>query len=303
MPSYSYSCNGYQQPMMPGFDGGGYAQPVPTTSYYYESTPAGCYGTPSMPLSTGPAPFNFPSASPDYAVPSATPPNTINEDPRFRPAISNNDAMRGTVIVRLPENATLYAEGRRLNLTGESRRFVTPPLPSMAEYSYTFRVEYTRNGETISRSKQVNVKAGTTTNVEFDDGLGRAAPLTPQQMPLTGRPVMNSLPTVPAPETKPASLPTIAPPKADAPERAKITVKLLPGSVLFVDGKRNDRSETVREFTTPPLPHGQEFAYMMRAEIMRNGQPESQSMKVTFRAGEIQTVDLSAWPNFERASR
>ena len=50
------------------------------------------------------------------------------------------------------------------------------------------------------------------------------------------------------------------------------------------------------EFTTPPLTQGAEYAYMMKAEISRNGQPESQTVKVTFRAGEIQTVDLTQWP-------
>jgi uncharacterized protein (TIGR03000 family) len=291
MPSYAYSCSGggYSQPpmMIPNFDG--YAQPAPAVSYYVDS--GSCFGN------GGPAPFQFPS-SPEYAPTTPVAPNSVNED-RYRPVV--NDAARATVIVKLPTDAVLYAEGRKLNLTSDVRRFVSPPLPTNSDYTYNFRTEYTRNGEVITRTKSISVKAGGSFNLEFDESYGKTPMVTPQQMPMTaGRTTTASLPTVPEPAP---SLPSIAPAKPTTPERAKIIVKLSPGATLFVDGKKNERSETTRDFTTPPLAYGQEFAYMMRAEIMRNGQPESQSMKVTFRAGEIQTVDLSQWPNHERAGR
>ena len=66
--------------------------------------------------------------------------------------------------------------------------------------------------------------------------------------------------------------------------------------VLSKGTKKNDRTGLVREFTTPPLTAGQEFSYLMKAEVQRNGQPESQSTKVTFRAGELVTVDFTAIP-------
>jgi uncharacterized protein (TIGR03000 family) len=63
-----------------------------------------------------------------------------------------------------------------------------------------------------------------------------------------------------------------------------------------VDGKKNERTEPVREFSTPALKPGQEYAYLMKAEVTRDGRPESQLTKVTFRAGEIVTVDFTAAP-------
>ncbi len=297
--SLSYaSCSGGSGGLSPGYsDPGvgmnGFATPSPAVSYYLPESGGGCYG------GGAPAPFTFPESGGGFAQPSATsPPSSVNED-RYRanvlpsPSAGQGDANRAAVVVRLPADATLYAEGRRLNLTSDTRRFVSPPLPSGGDYTYNFRVEYARNGETISRTKSVSVRAGGQFSIDFDEALsGRPAPLAPQPMP-------SSLPTaltVPAPVATPVGVPNPVPGKATAPERAKITVRLSRGATLYVDGRKNDRTEVVREFTTPPLTQGAEYAYLMKAEISRNGQPESQTVKVTFRAGEIQTVDLTQWP-------
>jgi uncharacterized protein (TIGR03000 family) len=77
-------------------------------------------------------------------------------------------------------------------------------------------------------------------------------------------------------------------------ERATITVKLPPGAVLYVDDKKSPSSEPVRQFTTPPIPTGKEFAYNMKAEVMRDGRPEMITQKVSFKAGDQLTVDFTA---------
>jgi len=293
--------------MSPGYSDPGsggmsmFATPSPTVSYYMAPDNGGsCFGTGTA----TPAPFNFPEPGNGFAQPSATPPSSVREfgqrpDQLPPPSSGPGDASRATVIVRLPADATLFAEGRRLNLSSDTRRFVSPPLPSNGDYTYNFRVEYARGGETISRTKSVSVRAGGQFSVEFDDALaGRPAPLTPQSTPpLTPQRMPSTLPTVPVPPaTVPVSVPNPAPKRASVPERARITVKMSRGATLYVDGRKNDRTEAVREFTTPPLAQGAEYTYLLKAEISRNGQPESQTVKVTFRAGEIQTVDLTQWP-------
>ena len=299
--SLSYaSCSGSGGGMSPGYSEPGmgmFATPSPTVSYYMAPDGGGsCFGN------GAPAPFTFPDSGGGYAQPSATPPSSVREySPRADqlppPSSGAGDANRATVVVRLPADAALFAEGRRLSLSSDTRRFVSPPLPSNGDYTYNFRVEYARNGETISRTKSVSVRAGGQFSVDFDDTLsGRPAPLAPQQMPSALPTTTTQLPTVPMPAAAaPAGVPNPVPGKATAPERAKITVKLSRGATLYVDGRKNDRTETVREFTTPPLVQGAEYAYLLKAEISRNGQPESQTVKVTFRAGEIQTVDLTQW--------
>lgn len=273
--SVGYSCFGSGgMPSMP-YDPGasdGYAVPAPASPAMYFAQPI--------------IPFTFSTATPMPAGES------IVRATYSQPTEAGGE--RGTVIVRLPADATLFAEGRRLNLAGETRRFVTPPLPAGADYQYAFRVEYARNGETITRTKSITIRAGGSATIEFDEGLSlKPGTLTtpesrPQQMPA---PATNA-PLVPAPAPIYAGASTAK----GTPERAKITVKLLPGTTLYIDGKKNDRSELVREFNTPPVPQGQEYAYVMKAEIIRNGQPETQTMKVPFRAGETQQVDFTYWP-------
>lgn len=285
------SCGGGMTPN--SFDPGGYAMPSPAVSYSVPAYGGACVGSGS------PAPYQFPESGGGFAQPSPTPPNSISED-RYRanvlppPSSGPADASRATVVVKLPADATLYAEGRRLLLTSDTRRFVSPPLPSAGDYTYTFRVEYARNGETITRSKAVSVRAGGLSSVDFEEALtGRPAPLAPQQMPASLPAAATQVATVPAP---PAVGPPGVPGVGAATERAKITVRLSRGATLYVDDQKNDRTDAVREFTTPPLVRGQEYAYLLKSEIRRNGQPETQSVKVTFRAGESQTVDLTQWP-------
>ena len=86
--------------------------------------------------------------------------------------------------------------------------------------------------------------------------------------------------------------PPVAPVQQAAP--ASITVKLPPGATLYVDDRKNLSTETVRRFTTPPLPAGREFGYLFKVEINKNGLPETVTQKVAFRAGEQVTVDMTS---------
>lgn len=207
----------------------------------------------------------------------AIPPTSVPEDRKRISLTAPAGGDRATVIVRLPSDAKLFAEGRQLALTSSERTFVSPPLQTGPEYTYLFRVEYVRDGETIARTKQVAVKAGGTVTVEFLDGVAKAEPARKAE-------------PAPAKPTAAPKVPTIP----SVGDRARITVKLPPGATLYVDGKKNDRTDPVREFNTPPLPAGQEFAYLMKAEIVRDGRPETTTTKVWFRAGDIVSVDLTA---------
>jgi uncharacterized protein (TIGR03000 family) len=223
----------------------------------------------------------------------------------------DDDASRGRVLVRLPADAKLFVEGKQLSVTNGERTFVTPPLPTDREAVYTFKVEYTRDGDTVSHSRKVKVKANATTAVDFADLTGTPVKSTEKGEPVKSLPPVLSLPPVPtetvktpaaaaAPEfdsrttTKPKAddVPTVVPPPGL--NVAKITVKLPKGATLFVNGGKNERSELVREFTTPTLTPGKAYQYTMRAELTRNGLPEYQESKVDFRAGDALTVDFTS---------
>jgi uncharacterized protein (TIGR03000 family) len=213
--------------------------------------------------------------------------------------VSNGPTARASVVVRLPADAKLFADGRALHLTGAERKFVSPELPTNQEFVYRFKAEYDRDGETLSVTRKVTVRGGTTVMVEFADltaGKPSGAPgtttasgvrdktdqgMNPPVKPVMQEPVKAEPPIKPAP-TRPAS------------ERATITVKLPPGATLYVDDRKSPSQDPVRSFATPPLPTGREFAYLLKAEVIRNGQPETLTQKVPFRAGERVVVDFTA---------
>jgi uncharacterized protein (TIGR03000 family) len=269
---------------------------------------------PAVPYDSFPYPANPGAAPPPtipYAPPEVAPPGAGGLNAGLRHAGhtatvgANGPAARATVLVRLPVDARLYADGRLLALTGAERKFVSPELPAGQEFAYRFRAEYERGGETVSVTKKVAVRAGAALAIEFADlTAAKTAPEKNAEPGPVRKPEQNAVAAKPTGNTSVAegTVPSVAPPpvaKSDAPpaaagERATIAVKLPPGASLFVDGRKSPSNESSRVFTTPPLPTGREFSYLLTAEVVRNGQKETFSQKVPFRAGERVEVDFTA---------
>ena len=268
----------------------------------------------SLPMGTPrimPGPFDNP------AQPRAVPGVEVEREgrkPTVRQKLPINppaDANRGTVVVRLPADAKLFVEGKPLTVTNGERTFVTPPLPSDRDALYSFKAEFTRDGETVTVAKKVKVRAGDTASVEFTDP---AVAAKSDRVTTPGREIDPSKVIAPVEHphnakttTKTATpdvVPTVQPP---APaDQAKITVKLPPGATLYVNGTKNEKAGAVREFATPKLTPGKTYQYTMRAETTRNGLPEYQEQKVDFRCGDSLTVDFTTPPGekeLERAGR
>ena len=238
-----------------------------------------------------------------YAVPTPAPGTT-----GLRPTVnnaaltSNGQTARATVIVRVPADARLFADGRTLNLVGAERKFVTPALPVGQEFVYKFTAEYERGGETVGVTKRVTIRAGATINVEFTDLTASGKKEEPSGIATaggaTGAKTAPSAPVTPEPAKVAPSAPVTTPAPAPAPtapgDRATITVKLPPGATLYVDDRKSPSADPVRQFATPMLPAGREFAYLLKAEVIRNGQAETLTQKVPFRAGERVVVDFTS---------
>jgi uncharacterized protein (TIGR03000 family) len=73
-----------------------------------------------------------------------------------------------TIVVRLPAEAKLTVDGSATQSTDRVRTFVSPPLQPGTDYHYTLRAEVTRDGKTVERTRDVNVRAGQTSEVNFD---------------------------------------------------------------------------------------------------------------------------------------
>lgn len=248
---------------------------------------------PSVPTIPGGPPTIMPFDNPAQPRPVAPSVDEERNNSTYRP--TKPESNRGTVIVRVPVDAKLYAEGRSLTHQDGQRTFVTPPLLSGREAVYNFKIEYNRGGELITQTKKVYVRPGEQTRVEFSDLLTKKDDANsefnanqvslPVGMPsrLTQRESRSGELTIPVPPAAPETV----------TRRAKITVKLPANAVLYVDGQKNDRTDTVREFVTPELTANKNYSYVMKAELMRNGQPETQTQKIDFRAGDSLEVDFT----------
>lgn len=67
---------------------------------------------------------------------------------------------RATIVAHLPADATLIVNGKPTRSTTGTRRFFSPPLDPKKNYSYTFKAEMKRNGQTVTLEKRVPVRAG-----------------------------------------------------------------------------------------------------------------------------------------------
>jgi|SRR5262245_42560027 len=82
-------------------------------------------------------------------------------------AVSTLPTDKAQVVVRVPADAKLFADGTATSLTGTERVFLTPALETGKDFQYSLKADYTANGEAKSVNKQVVVRAGHRTIVDF----------------------------------------------------------------------------------------------------------------------------------------
>lgn len=178
-------------------------------------------------------------------------------------------ADEGKVTVRLPAAAKLFVDGKEANLTNRgTRSFFTPRLERNQDYFYTVKAEMTRNGQTVSESKRVVVRAGQVSGVDFGD-------------------MSNTV----ARSVTPASAP------------ARITVSLPADARLFVDDVACNLTSGTRSFDTPKLEPGREYSYVLKAEVERDGKMRTDTRRVVFQAGKQVAVDFRSLDTVNTASR
>jgi uncharacterized protein (TIGR03000 family) len=125
------------------YSGSPYATYYP--SYYYSSVPAYTYG--AAPAYT----FGSPSSSAQsfYYAPSAV-------------------DTRAHMTVEVPSpSAQVWLEGQPMTQEGMVRTFVSPPLESGHDYTYTVRARWLQNGSTNDQTKTVRVRTGQDVAVRF----------------------------------------------------------------------------------------------------------------------------------------
>jgi len=104
--------------------------------------------------------------------------------------------------------------------------------------------------------------------------------------------------TVIVPSTDPKVMPKsepVPPPKKTSQTSAPATIIVsLPADArLFVDGNSTTSTSDRRTLVTPELAFGTTYVYTMRAEIVRDGQVQSQSQQVNVIGGQTATVQFN----------
>jgi uncharacterized protein (TIGR03000 family) len=80
-----------------------------------------------------------------------------------------------TIVVSLPADARLTIDDRPTTSKSELRTFVSPALPVGNDYSYTLKAEIVRDGQTLTATKQVSVRAGQESRVALEFPASRVA--------------------------------------------------------------------------------------------------------------------------------
>jgi uncharacterized protein (TIGR03000 family) len=142
----------------------GYQLPERSWAPRYSFTPSESYSRPSLTPAPGTSaqppsqpPAHFPP--PIWALEWGLVPRVLREPPPARTSAE--------IQVRVPDDAELWFNGARTQLTGTTRVFQSPPLEPGARYSYDVKARWTEGGKAVERTLRVPVAAGSRREVDF----------------------------------------------------------------------------------------------------------------------------------------
>lgn len=107
-----------------------------------------------------------------YVPPPPPPPGTgpKKPEPIKKPTEQkeSNAPAPAQIIVSLPADAALFIDDTTTLATSAQRIFVTPELEPNKDYYYTLKAEWVRDGERVTASRRVPLRAGQDTQVVFE---------------------------------------------------------------------------------------------------------------------------------------
>jgi uncharacterized protein (TIGR03000 family) len=93
--------------------------------------------------------------------------NPPKRDQENRPPQEVRGPVPATIIVTLPDDATLMVDDTPTRSTTSRRVFISPPLEPGKTFHYTFKAEAMRDNKPVNTSQRVEVRAGQVTRVEL----------------------------------------------------------------------------------------------------------------------------------------
>jgi uncharacterized protein (TIGR03000 family) len=113
------------------------------------------------------------------AVPEAGKTEKVPAPPKKTDGTGTSAAASAQLIVELPADAKLYIDDSPMKTTAAKRTFNTPPLQPGHAYYYMLRAEVERDGQTLSQTARVIVRAGEVSRANFSN-LDRTSTVTTQ---------------------------------------------------------------------------------------------------------------------------
>jgi uncharacterized protein (TIGR03000 family) len=174
--------------------GGGCVGYGPIAYYGFAGCYGSCYGSYTNYFSYWSTPPNvhYGYGMPMKASPAMPPPVTVP-----KPLDKKGDKTKGesnvlppaaaNVIISLPAEATLYANGYKTGQSSAERAFVTPALPQGQTFYYVFTAETIRDGKTVAETRRIEVTAGGTARVNFGDMPAAQPKADPTRVVIGGR--------------------------------------------------------------------------------------------------------------------
>jgi uncharacterized protein (TIGR03000 family) len=81
--------------------------------------------------------------------------------------------LRAHLTVLVPANAELWFNDTKVTGEGTARKFASPALTPGQRYSYEVRAQWKQNGQTITKTHELTVKAGAHLDLDFTKNDGR----------------------------------------------------------------------------------------------------------------------------------
>ena len=87
------------------------------------------------------------------------------------PAPADN---RASVWLAVPADAEVWFDGDKTKQTGDLRHFESPPLAPGRSYTYAVRVRWTKDGKPVEEERQISVRAGASSRLDFSQPAGES---------------------------------------------------------------------------------------------------------------------------------
>ena len=107
-------------------------------------------------------------AAPAVASPGILPRDTVTPLSYYGSTDALSAPASTSITLRVPENAEVWIQGKKMDEKGTERRFNLPTLDPIATYDYDIRVAWTTdNGRKMSDTAHLNMRAGDQQSITY----------------------------------------------------------------------------------------------------------------------------------------